>query len=172
VLGAFIATICGAVGVSCWLSLSGLYPLTGILPVMLVTHVAIGLLEAALTGAILVTVLRWRPDLVAGLDDGSAGGRPAVFVLGLLGAALAVAAFVAPFASTLPDGLTKSAETLGFASRARAVWLGILPGDRLPWPRLAAIVPALTGVIGTFAAAALAFAVSRSLATADDDAHR
>jgi len=67
VLGAFAATVAGAVGVSIWLALSGLYPLAGILPVMLVTHVAIGLLEAALTGAVLVTLLRWRPDLVAGL---------------------------------------------------------------------------------------------------------
>ena len=161
VLGAFAATVSGAVGVSIWLSLSGLYPLSGILPVMLVTHVAIGLLEAALTGAILVTLLRWRPDLVAGLDASVAGRRPVVLALGLLGAALAVAAFVAPFASALPDGLEKTAETLGFASRARA----LLPG-------LAVVAPAVTGVIGTVAAAALAFAVGRKLATLDDDAHR
>jgi len=161
VLGAFAATVSGAVGVSIWLSLSGLYPLSGILPVMLVTHVAIGLLEAALTGAILVTLLRWRPDLVAGLDASVAGRRPAVLALGLLGAALAVAAFLAPFASALPDGLEKTAETLGFASRARA----LLPG-------LAVIAPAVTGVIGTVAAAALAFAVDRKLRTVDDDAHR
>jgi len=161
VLGAFAATVSGAVGVSIWLSLSGLYPLSGILPVMLVTHVAIGLLEAALTGAILVTLLRWRPDLVAGLDASVAGRRPVVLALGLLGAALAVAAFVAPFASALPDGLEKTAETLGFASRARA----LLPG-------LAVVAPAVTGVIGTVAAAALAFTVGRKLATVDDDAHR
>jgi len=161
VLGGFAATVSGAVGVSIWLSLSGLYPLSGILPVMLVTHVAIGLLEASLTGAILVTLLRWRPDFVAGLDASVAGRRPAVFALGLLGTALAVAAFVAPFASALPDGLEKTAETLGFASRARA-----------PWSRLAAIAPAVTGVIGTVAAAVLAWAVSRTLATMDDDAHR
>jgi cobalt/nickel transport system permease protein len=160
VLGGFAATVSGAVGVSIWLSLSGLYPLSGILPVMLVAHVAIGLLEASLTGAILVTLLRWRPDLVAGLDAAT-GRRPAVLALGLLGAALAVAAFVAPFASALPDGLEKTAETLGFASRARALW-----------PRFAAIAPAVTGVIGTVAAAVLAWAVSRTLATMDDDAHR
>jgi len=161
VLGAFAATVSGAVGVSIWLSLSGLYPLFGILPVMLVTHVAIGLLEAALTGAILVTLLRWRPDLVAGLDASVAGRRPAVLALGVLGAAVAVSAFVAPFASSLPDGLEKTAETLGFASRARA----LLPG-------LAVVAPAITGVIGTVAAAALAFAVGRRLKIVDDDAHR
>jgi cobalt/nickel transport system permease protein len=172
VTGAFAATVCGATGVSVWLSWSGLYPLDGILPVMLVSHVAIGLLEAALTGAILVTLLRFRPDLVAAVDDTGTAPRPFVSALGLLIVAAAVAAFVAPFASTLPDGLQKSAETLGFASRARAVVPGVWPGYRLPWPRLAAIAPAVTGVIGVAAAATLAFAISRSLSTGSGDAHR
>jgi len=161
VLGAFAATLSGAVGVSIWLGLSGLYPLSGILPLMLVTHVAVGLLEAALTGAILVTLLRWRPDLVAGLDASVAGRRPAVLALGLLGAALAVAAFLAPFASVLPDGLERTAGTLGFASRAHA----LLPG-------LTVVAPAVAGVVGTVVAAGLAFAVGRKLETANDDAHR
>jgi len=161
VLGAFAATVSGAVGVSIWLGVSGLYPLSGILPVMLVTHVAIGLLEAALTGAILVTLLRWRPDLVAGLDAAGDGRRPAVLALGLLGVALAVAAFLAPFASALPDGLEKTAETLGFASRARAV----LPG-------LTVVAPAVAGVLGTVVAAGLAFVVGRKLQAVNDDAHR
>jgi hypothetical protein len=82
-------------------------------------------------------------------------------VLGLIGTAIVVAAFVAPFASALPDGLQKTAETLGFASRARALW-----------PRLAAIAPAITGVIGTIAAAGLAWVTGRTLATTNDDAHR
>lgn len=161
VVGAFAATVSGAVGVSIWLGLSRLYPLSGILPVMLVTHVAIGLLEAALTGAILVPLLRWRPDLVAGLDASEVRRRPTVLALGLLGAALTVAAFLAPFASALPDGLEKTAETLGFASRART----LLPG-------LSDVAPAVAGVIGTVAAGALAFTVGRKLEPVDDDAHR
>jgi len=172
VLGAFAATLSGAVGVSVWLGLSGLYPLSGILPVMLVTHVAIGLLEAALTGAILVTLLRWRPDLVAGLNAGADGRRPVVLALGFLGVALAVAAFLAPFASRLPDGLETAAGTLGFASRAQALWPGLGADFTMPWPRLAAVAPAIAGIIGTLVAAALAFAVGRRLQTVDDDAHR
>jgi cobalt/nickel transport system permease protein len=161
VLGAFVATVSGAVCVSVWLGLSGLYPLSGILPVMLVTHVPIALLEAALTGAILVTLLRWRPDLVAGLDGAGVERRTVVLVLGASGAALAVAAFVAPFSSSLPDGLEKTAETLGFATRARA-----------PWTRLAVVAPTVMGVVGTIAAAALAWAFGRRLESVDDDAHR
>jgi len=161
VLGAFVATVSGAVGVSIWLAASGLYPLSGILPVMLVTHVAIGLLEAALTGALLVTLLQWRPDLVAGLDAPAAGRRPVVLALGLLGAALAVAAFVAPFASALPDGLERTAASLGFASKSRF----LLPG-------LTDVTPAVAGVAGTAVAAGLAFAMGRKLASVNDDAHR
>lgn len=160
VVGAFVATACGAAGVSVWLSLSGLYPLAGILPVMLVTHVAIGLLEAALTGAIIVSLLRWRPDLVSGLDGRGPGRRTAVMVLGVFGAALAVAAFLAPLASELPDGLEKTAETLGFASRARALL-----------PRVAAAAPAAAGLLGTIAAAALAWGVTRTLGSLEHDAH-
>jgi cobalt/nickel transport system permease protein len=161
VFGAFTATVCGAVLVSLWLSLSGLCPLSGILPVMLVTHVAIGILEAALTGAIVVALLTFRPDLVGGLDEDGGSRRPVVLALGLLGAALAVAAFVAPHASVLPDGLEKSAEIMGFAFTATS-----------SWPRLTAFGPAVAGVIGTAATAALAFAISRTLAGGDHDAHR
>jgi cobalt/nickel transport system permease protein len=161
VLGAFVATVTGAVGVSIWLGTSGLYPLSGILPVMLVTHVAIGLLEAALTGAIVVTLLRWRPDLVAGFGLGMPERAPGVLVLGLCGAALAVAAFVAPLASTLPDGLQTTAESLGFASRAYALL-----------PKLSVLAPTVAGVVGTLVAGVLAYAVGRGYATVDDDAHR
>ncbi len=63
VLGAFAATLVSAVLTGLWLGLSGLYPLVPVVQLLLVSHVAIGLLEAALTGAVLATVVRWRPDL-------------------------------------------------------------------------------------------------------------
>ena len=172
VLGAFAATVCGAALVAAWLSLSGLYPLRGILPVMLVTHVAIGLLEAALTGAILVTLLKWRPDLALGIGAGPAERRPVALGIGVLGVALLVAAFVAPFASSLPDGLDKTAQALGFAERARSLWRAPMPEYGLPWTRLALVAPAVAGIIGTLAVALLAWAISRSLAIRDDASHR
>lgn len=171
-LGAFVATLCGAALVAIWLGLSGLYPLRGILPVMLVTHVGIGLLEAALTGAVLVTLLKWRPDLAPGVGAGPADRRPVALGIGLLGVALAVAAFLAPFASSLPDGLDKTAQTLGFEEHARALWPAPMPDYGLPWSELAAIAPAVAGLVGTLLVAALAWTISRSLAIRDDAAHR
>jgi hypothetical protein len=87
--------------------------------------------------------------------------RPVALALGLCSAAVAIAAFAAPFASTLPDGLETTAAALGFAAHARA-----------SWTPLACLAPALAGVLGTVAAAAVAFSIAKSLSTADRDAHR
>ena len=78
VLGAFAATLVAAVLTGLWLGLSGLYPLVPVVQLMLVSHVAIGLLEAALTGAVLATVVRWRPDLVRGVSAERSAAGPAV----------------------------------------------------------------------------------------------
>ena len=172
VLGGFAATLCGAALVSVWLSASGLYPLSGILPVMLVTHVGIGLLEAALTGAILLTLLRWRPDLATGVSVERAERRPVALGIGAFGLALAVAAFLAPFASSLPDGLDSTAQTLGFSESARSLRHAPLADYGLPWARLALVAPAVAGVIGTVTVAVLAWALSRSLGIRDDASHR
>ena len=172
VLGAFIATLSGAVLTSLWLALSGLYPLRGILPLMLVTHTAIGLLEAALTGAILVTLLRWRADLVAGASGAASLRRPAAVAVGLLGVALVVTAFLAPFASPLPDGLERTARDLGFSARANPVLPAPLEKSALFFGPLAPLAPVLAGLIGTLAVALVAWMAVRGLSKASDVPHR
>jgi cobalt/nickel transport system permease protein len=172
VFGAFAATLAAAALTAIWLSSSGLYPLRLLLPFMLVAHVGIGLLEAALTGGILVTILKWRPDFVQGLGTGPGERRPAAVALGLLGVALAIAAFIAPYASSLPDGLDAAALALGFAGNARPAWPAPLAGYQLPFAASLSLAPAVAGVIGTLAAAALAWAISRSLKPSADASHR
>jgi cobalt/nickel transport system permease protein len=162
VAGAFAGTLVGAALVAAFLALSGLYPASAVLPVMLALHVPIALLEAALTGAILATVLRWRPDLVRGVQAvPSWRSAPA---LGLLGLALAAAAFLAPLASPLPDGLESAAERLGFAGAARALWPAPAPDYALPWAALGRAGTAVAGTLGALVTAALAWALSRGLA--------
>ena len=168
VAGAFAGTLLGAAFIAGALALSGLYPASVVLPLLLSLHVPIALLEAALTGAILATVLRWRPDLVRGLQaGGTSASRPAP-VLGAFVVALAVAAFLAPMASSLPDGLESAAERLGFAGAARALWPAPAPGYALPWAALGRTGAALAGVMGTLVAAALAWALSRGLGAPPD----
>lgn len=172
IVGAFVATVSGAAMTAAWLGLSGLYPLSGVLPLMLVTHVAIGLLEALITGAVLVPLLKLRPDLVGGIEPDATRRRPVATGFGLLGLAFAVAAFLAPFASSLPDGLDHTAERLGFASRAQARWAAPMPDYTLPWGQLARVAPAVAGLTGTLAVALLAWGLSRSLRVSHDAAHR
>jgi cobalt/nickel transport system permease protein len=165
VVGAFVATLLGAAVVALALAGSGLYPAPVVLPVLLSVHVPIGLLEAALTGAILGTLVRWRPDLVRGLQPSSGGGAaprlaPAV---GALAVALAVAAFAAPFASSMPDGLETVAERLGFAGAARSLWPAPLPEYEAAWLAAGRVGTAVAGTLGTLAAAGLAWALSRRL---------
>ncbi|MGE5198072.1 MAG: energy-coupling factor ABC transporter permease, partial [Rhodospirillaceae bacterium] len=133
VLGAFAATLVSAVLTGLWLGLSGLYPVLPVVQLMLVSHVAIGLLEAALTGAVLATVARWRPDLLRGLLREPTAGAGLAVAGGLVGLAIAVAAFLSPFASALPDGLEYAAERLGFAHRAAASWPAPFPDYALPF---------------------------------------
>ena len=172
VAGAFVGILLGAAFVASALALSGLYPAAVVLPLLLSLHVPIALLEAALTGAILGTLLRWRPDLVRGLQAGGpSGSRPAP-VLGALVVALAVAAFLAPLASPLPDGLESAAERLGFAGAARALWPAPAPDYELPWAALGRTGAVITGVIGTLAAALLAWTLSRGLGAPQARPHR
>lgn len=172
VLGAFVATLAAAVLTGVWLGLSGLYPIGAIVQVMLVTHVAIGVLEAALTGAILVTVLRWRPDLVRGLNTGRHVSHPVAALTGLFGVAVAIAAFVAPFASNLPDGLEHVSARLGIAGLARTGWTAPLPDYMLPFMSSSRLASAIAGTIGTLAVAAVAWVVSRGVQTDGDGVHR
>jgi len=172
VLGAFAATVVAAVLTGLWLGLSGLYPMLPIVQLMLVSHVAIGLLEAALTGAVLATVVRWRPDLLRGLAaDTSSRGSLAV-AGGLFGVAVAIAAFLSPFASVLPDGLEHAAQRLGFASRAAASWPAPFPDYTLPFLSSPAIATAAAGVAGTILVALVAWGVSRGVQQPGEDAHR
>ena len=163
VLGAFVATLAAAVLTAMWLGLSGLYPLLPIVQLMLVTHVAIGLLEAALTGAVLATVIRWRPDLIRGVAADGRISSAGAFAAGAMGIALAIAAFVSPFASSLPDGLDRAAERLGFAARAHAEWAAPFAGYALPFSASPVVATALAGIAGTLAAAGIAWAVSRGV---------
>jgi cobalt/nickel transport system permease protein len=160
VVGAFVATLAGAAFVALALAAAGLYPLGAVLPLLLSLHVPIALLEAALTGAILATLARWRPDLLHGLQRAGARRVPA---WGLLVLGLALSAFAAPFASPLPDGLETAARKLGFAVSARGLWPAPAPDYALPWLAVGRVASALAGIVGTLAAATLAWALTRRL---------
>jgi cobalt/nickel transport system permease protein len=139
---------------------------------MTLVHAAIGLGEALITGMVVRFILLTRPDLI---DDGSepegslATRWSGVAVAGL-GISLAVAIFLAPFASESPDGLE---------------WVGsqkvkFLPPERQkPAPAIASPIPdyefpalsrykklatAAAGVIGTVVVFGVGLGLGRTFA--------
>lgn len=168
VLAASFAAWCSIVlaSIACagQLAVSGAAPWTAVLPAMAGIHMLIGAGEAIITALVLVAVGRLRPELLA-RSPGSAGSRYAEFaVYGTL-LALGLALFVAPAASSWPDGLERVAATLGFENRAaEAPALAVPFGDyQIPGIGSTAGATAAAGFVGTIAAFALAALLARSL---------
>ena len=124
---------------------------------MAMVHAVIGLGEAMITGLVLRSVLAVRPDLV--FEEETSGDRARGWgrvALGGLGAALAVAAFLAPLASPLDDGLEFVGGRLGFLSGEEPAMLDGPMADYtirgLPDIALATAGAGLIGTVTVFAA--------------------
>jgi cobalt/nickel transport system permease protein len=134
---------------------------------MVTIHSLIGIGEAVITGGIIAYVLAQRPDLVMANGDstrpGIIGGVGRVTGAGIV-LALCIGAFLAPFASQLPDGLDAVAEKHGFSDLGQSAWSiftdysKVLPGGN--WQGLSV---SLAGVIGTLAVFLLAMGFGRAV---------
>lgn len=101
-------------------------PLTTLFATMTGVHALIGIGEGLISGVALGSVLAVRPDLVTATTElglrrtATAPGRRTVtaFVAVGLAVALALVFFVAPFASSDPDGLERVAIDQGFSAGA------------------------------------------------------
>jgi cobalt/nickel transport system permease protein len=148
---------------------------------MVSVHSAIGVGEALITGSVIGFVLAQRPDLLYTadtIDSGRAVPRAGRAVVVGVMCALAVAAFVAPFASGFDDGLVTISKQMDFnkLEQSRALLFAdydqVLPG----WQKLSV---SLSGIIGALAVLMIAFLLDRSLrlrqraatATATDVTH-
>lgn len=163
---AWCATVVASLACAAQLAASGTVPWSLVLPAMGGVHMVIGLGEAVITMLVLAVVARARPELLRA-GEPAAAAINSTTAFGLL-AALGLVAFVAPFASSLPDGLEHVAEKLGFAATATAPHASPLPdyavlslaGDS---PLLSTV---LAGGIGTLVAFAVAWFVARALTPA------
>jgi cobalt/nickel transport system permease protein len=147
---------------------------------MALVHAAIGLGEALITGLVLRFVLLTRPDLVyfPGPDsepESESGAGPAVapaatsawwqIALAGLAIAIAVAVFLAPFASEHPDGLEYVGSRLGFlADEAPAVIPAPIPDYQLPLFGAGniAMATATAGLVGTLAVFGVGLGLART----------
>jgi cobalt/nickel transport system permease protein len=162
---AWCSTMAAALACAAQLAASGVVAWGTVLAAMGSVHMIIGLGEAVITMLIVAVVVRARPELVTSIEPAVRATRRRSIAYG---AALSIGLMVliAPFASSLPDGLEHVAERLGFAGRAAAAQPAPLPdyavaplADASPW--LATVV---AGAVGTLVAFGVAWFVARALA--------
>ena len=132
---------------------------------MALVHAAIGVGEALITGLVLRFLLLVRPDLIEAEEPGvpSWERRWGQVLAGGLGVALAVAVFLAPFASEVDDGLEWVGGKLGFLKKEEPVLAAPIPDYKLALPGLR-FVPAATavaGVVGTLVVFGVGFGLAR-----------
>jgi cobalt/nickel transport system permease protein len=172
-VAAWISVILSALALAVELAAGGRGGFLDILGWMLLVHAAIGLGEAVITGLVLESVLLVRPDLVhdpEGVGPGRAGRWWQAGAAGLA-VALAVAAFLAPFASEWPDGFEFVGAKLGLLAEgdAPSTFAAPLADYRIPGMPPLKWVTAAAGVAGTLAVAAvgggLAWAFARRAAS-------
>jgi len=161
---AWCSTLAAALACAAQLAASGIVPWSTVLPAMGTVHLVIGLAEAVITMLVLAVVLRARPEFSSGLEEPE-GRRRALAAYGAT-AAIALTVFVAPFASSMPDGLEHVAERLGFAALASEASTAPLPdysvealADSSVW--LSTVV---AGGLGTLVAFGVAWLLARALA--------
>ncbi len=161
---AWSSTVAAALSCAGQLALSGTVPLRAALPAMGGVHMFIGLGEAVITTLVVAAVARARPELL--LEPAGPGPRPRLGELAARGllVALALALFVAPFASRWPDGLERVAATLGFEHRAAPpVLASPLRDYRFPGIGSAALATGIAGGAGTLVAFVLAWLLATLL---------
>lgn len=131
-------------------------------------HAVIGVGEALITGLVLRFILLARPDLVYEPEPGelSRPGRLGQCAVAGLAIALAVAIFLAPFASSQPDGLEWVGHRLGFVSGVERPLVNAPMADyQVPALRVSeGVATALAGLAGTLAVFGLGFALARVFA--------
>lgn len=162
---AWLSVVAAAACCSIELAAAGAARLGPTLAAMLGIHSIIGIGEAAITGLIVAALLKLRPECVQSADAADLNRRTAwrPMAIAVIIAAFTVAAFLAPVASDLPDGLETIANSLGFAAQAQNGASAPAPMPDYELPALAglAIAKSAAGAIGVATVAALAFLLAR-----------
>ena len=136
-----------------------------VLALMALVHAVIGIGEALITGLVLRFLLLVRPDLIVDddLKGSSSTQRWGQVAAGGLGVALAVAVFLAPFASEYDDGLEWVGGKLDFLKEEKPVLAAPIPDYQLRLPGLS-YLPAATataGALGTLIVFGAGFGLAR-----------
>jgi cobalt/nickel transport system permease protein len=134
---------------------------------MALVHAGIGLGEALITGMVLRFILLTRPDLIYDPkpEPGISSGRWSQVFVGRLAIALAIAIFLAPFASEHDDGLEWVGSKLGFLKEAPPIIQAPIPEYQLAIPGFAhpKLATAIAGLVGTVVVFGVGFGLARGV---------
>ena len=145
------------------LSISGVIPIAVSLPAMTGVHAIIGIGEGAITIAALGLISGVSKDVFYGVQTvevRKVQRRPMLWIL--LAVSMSVAVLLAPFASELPDGLERVAESLGFLERGTPKVRSPLPDYQIPGLR-GGISTSMAGVVGVLVTFGLEYMIVKVL---------
>ena len=137
------------------------YNVGRMLTLMVSLHSLIGVGEAVITGVVVSFVLQQRPDLID-RTSGEMHSPATGFAIGGIVCALAVGAFLAPFASPHPDGLEAVAEQTQWDEQTTESWWSLLPDYMIPMGAGEKASVAAAGAFGTVAVLLVALALGRA----------
>ncbi|MBM4062915.1 MAG: hypothetical protein FJ265_17740, partial [Planctomycetes bacterium] len=159
--GGWLGVVVAAAACAVELALSGAASLRVALPAMVGVHVVIGAGEGLITALVLAALLRARPDLVGGEGGTPAPARPRLWAgVALVGLTLCLA----PFASSLPDGLEHVAGALGLVAGTAAP--APLPDYEAPFLGSAVAGTLFAGAAGALVVLLLSWWLARALVPA------
>ncbi len=139
------------------LSWSGTVAWRVVFPAMAGIHAVIGVGEALITMLVIAAIARVKPELIERGKEPEIA-RSALFLYGILLVGV-VTLFIAPFASTWPDGLERVASMLGFSSRALAqpALPSLIADYQIPGIESTLLATGIAGLLGAAAVAGVVF---------------
>lgn len=165
--GAWCSTVLASIACAAQLAASGTVAASAAFAAMAGVHMLIGIGEGVITGLVLGLVWTHRPELYSDRSPAPsiAPARRSLAPLLAYGLVicLGLAIFISPFASSSPDGLDKTAQTLGFEEHATVLLPAPLPDYEFNFLGLSALGTSIAGLIGTLAVFVLAFLLARAL---------
>jgi cobalt/nickel transport system permease protein len=161
-------TVIASIFCAAELSWSGTADWKMILPAMAGIHMLIGIGEATITMLVLAAIMKTRPELLNGRKATASTTHKSSFAYAVIFVVLLLV-LVAPFASSLPDGLEKIANAFGFLHKAQ-LEPGVtapLKEYRIPGLESVDLTTMVAGLIGALSVFALSFLLARALISSD-----
>ncbi|MEK6545851.1 MAG: energy-coupling factor ABC transporter permease [Nitrospinota bacterium] len=143
------------------LSLSGIIPMKVSLPAMIGVYSIIGIGEGTITISALELVSKVKKEtIMVNIEDNNRIRKKSSWIW--LAISIAIAAILSPFASKLPDGLERVAETFGFIGREKLTLPSLFRDYQISGV-YGKVSTAIAGIMGVLIVFALSYMVMKVL---------